>query len=57
MCVKSCQCNSCDRLNTCADCEHQWDNKDVDCYVGGKGVQNCPHYKPFITERSENGKS
>ncbi len=48
MCVKSCQCNTCDRFNTCADCEHNKDIKDVECMPPfGKGVQNCPHYKPF----------
>ncbi len=52
MCVKSCQCRSCEKICNkqkgldCTNCEHQWDNKDVDCTFG-KGVQNCPHYKPL----------
>lgn len=48
MCVKVCQCNSCDRKDTCADCIHNKDNKNVNCSPPlGKGVQNCLNYKPF----------
>lgn len=48
MCVKTCQCNTCNRFNTCSDCEHNKDIKNVECMPPfGKGVQNCPHYKPF----------
>lgn len=47
MCVKSCQCNSCNRFDTCADCQYQWENKDVDCTFGD-GVQGCAHYISFV---------
>lgn len=48
MCVSVCQCNHCDRKNTCTDCTYNEVNKNVICTPPfGKGVQNCPEYKPF----------
>ena len=48
MCVSVCQCNHCDRRNTCSDCTYNQYNKNVNCTPPfGKGVQNCSQYKPF----------
>lgn len=41
MCVKSCDCNSCYKKKTCADCPYCFENKGVDC--NSKGVQDCKY--------------
>ena len=45
MCVHKCECNTCLKKYTCADCYYMDFTKDVDCRKDG--VQGCKHYQHY----------
>jgi hypothetical protein len=53
MCVKTCQCNSCFKHQTCTDCVHIEKHKDADCAT--TGVTICVDYISYSRGGAANG--